>query len=128
MINTSSKAHEIQETIGCIQQALINSECRSQPYPYWQLSGLFPEHILKQLQDLSLPHFDYNEGYGARNIYNKYRHYLAEAPLLFSELLLNNSTTVNNNIDNITRMVATASIVGLICSLRPVNICHGRVF
>ena len=70
MNDATSKAHEIQETIGCIKQALINSECRSQPYPYWQLSGLFPGYILKQLQDLSLPHFDYNEGYGARNIYN----------------------------------------------------------
>jgi len=78
MNDATSKAHEIQETIGCIKQALINSECRSQPYPYWQLSGLFPGYILKQLQDLSLPHFDYNEGYGARNIYNKYRHYFDE--------------------------------------------------
>ena len=31
-------------------------------------------------------------------------------------------------IETQTRIVATAKIVGLICSRRPVNICQGRVF
>ena len=44
-----------------------------------------------------------------------------------SDLLLNSSTTVNNTIEIITRRVATASMVGLICSLIPENICLGMV-
>ena len=38
------------------------------------------------------------------------------------------STVVSRQIEIATRIVATARIVGEICSRRPVNICHGRVF
>ena len=48
-------------------------------------------------------------------------------PLSLSDLLLNNSTTVRSIIEIITRIVATAKIVGLICSLIPENICLGIV-
>ena len=38
------------------------------------------------------------------------------------------SSVVNKAIEMATRTVATARIVGEICSRRPVNICHGKVF
>jgi hypothetical protein len=40
----------------------------------------------------------------------------------------NNSNVISNKTETVTRTVAAAKIVGLICSLRPVNICHGNVF
>ena len=39
-----------------------------------------------------------------------------------------NSTVVSSSTEIATRIVATAKIVGLICSRRPMNICHGSVF
>lgn len=70
-----SRTHEIKQTISSIKQAFDNGVCEARPYPYWQLAGLFPAAILRQLQALSFPHFDYADGYGARNVYDKYRHY-----------------------------------------------------
>ena len=63
------------QTIDSIRKALVDSEAKPTPYPYWQLRGMFPNKILKSLQSLSLPHFSYDKGYGQRNLYNKYRHY-----------------------------------------------------
>ncbi len=70
-----SEVSAMKQTISSIKKALENGICAAKPYPYWQLAGLFPEAILRELQTLSFPHFDYSDGYGARNVYDKYRHY-----------------------------------------------------
>ena len=54
-------------------------------------------------------------------------HYSGDTPLNRSDRLLSNSTAVRIAIDRITRIVATARIVGLICSRMPENICRGMV-
>ena len=48
-------------------------------------------------------------------------------PLSLSDLLLNNSALTKTNVDNIIRQVATAKIVGLNCSLKPIHIWIGIV-
>ena len=48
-------------------------------------------------------------------------------PLSLSERRLNISTIVRSIIDSKTKIVATARMVGLICSLIPENICLGIV-
>ena len=48
-------------------------------------------------------------------------------PLNLSDLLLNNSALINIKVDKRIRQVATARIVGLNCSLKPVHICIGIV-
>ena len=52
---------------------------------------------------------------------------LWDMPRKRSDLLLNISTMVKRTTDKITRIVATAKMVGLICSLIPENICLGKV-
>ena len=49
-------------------------------------------------------------------------------PLNLSERRRSISRVINRAIEITTSIVATARIVGLICSLNPVNICHGNVF
>ena len=48
-------------------------------------------------------------------------------PLNLSDLLLNNSADTNIKVDKRIKQVATARIVGLNCSLKPVHICIGIV-
>ena len=48
-------------------------------------------------------------------------------PLNLSDLLLNNSALINIKVDKRIKQVATARIVGLSCSLKPVHICIGIV-
>ena len=48
-------------------------------------------------------------------------------PLNLSDLLLNNSALINIKVERIIKHVATAKIVGLNCSLKPVHICTGIV-
>ncbi len=48
-------------------------------------------------------------------------------PLSLSDLLLKSSAVTNISVDSIIRQVATAKIVGLNCSLKPVHICIGIV-
>ena len=48
-------------------------------------------------------------------------------PLNLSDLLLNNSADTSINVDKRIKQVATARIVGLNCSLKPVHICIGIV-
>ena len=48
-------------------------------------------------------------------------------PLSLSDLLLNNSADTNIKVDKRIKQVATARIVGLNCSLKPVHICTGMV-
>ena len=48
-------------------------------------------------------------------------------PLSLSDLLRKSSAVTNINVDNIIRQVATASIVGLNCSRKPVHIWIGIV-
>ena len=48
-------------------------------------------------------------------------------PHSLSPLRRNNSTVINNATETITSIVATAKIVGLICSRMPENICQGIV-
>ena len=55
------------------------------------------------------------------------QYYSGLMPLSRSERLLKSSTMVNNIIDRMTKIVATANIVGLICSRIPENICLGIV-
>ena len=43
-------------------------------------------------------------------------------PLILSDLLLRSSTITSINIERTIKQVATASIVGLNCSLKPVHI------
>ena len=65
----------VEDTIKSFHKALITSDSKPEPYQYWLLSGVFPSDIHRQLKDIALPHFKYEKGYGARNLYNKYRHY-----------------------------------------------------
>ena len=48
-------------------------------------------------------------------------------PLNLSDLLLSNSALTKTKVDNIIRQVATAKIVGLNCSLKPIHIWIGMV-
>ena len=48
-------------------------------------------------------------------------------PLILSDLLLNNSAVTRIKVESIIEHVATARIVGLNCSLKPVHICIGIV-
>ena len=48
-------------------------------------------------------------------------------PLILSDLLLNNSAVTRIKVESTIKHVATASIVGLSCSLKPVHICIGIV-
>ena len=48
-------------------------------------------------------------------------------PLNLSDLLLNNSAVTRIKVDKRIKQVATARIVGLNCSLKPVHICIGIV-
>ena len=48
-------------------------------------------------------------------------------PLSLSDLLLKSSAVTNINVDKIIKQVATARIVGLNCSLKPVHIWIGMV-
>ena len=48
-------------------------------------------------------------------------------PLNLSDLLLNNSADTSIKVDKRIKQVATARIVGLNCSLKPVHICIGIV-
>ena len=48
-------------------------------------------------------------------------------PLIRSDLLLKSSAVTSINVESIIKQVATASIVGLNCSLRPVHIWIGIV-
>ena len=48
-------------------------------------------------------------------------------PLNLSDILLNNSALINIKVDKRIKQVATARIVGLSCSLKPVHICIGIV-
>ena len=48
-------------------------------------------------------------------------------PLNLSDLLLNNSALIKIKVERIIKHVATARIVGLNCSLKPVHICMGIV-
>jgi hypothetical protein len=51
-----------------------------------------------------------------------------DMPRNLSDRRRNSSTVVSRAIEITTSIVATAKIVGLICSRRPVNICQGKVF
>src|SRR5210317_420954 len=53
---------------------------------------------------------------------------LGDMPRKRSERRRNNSTVESKAIDNTTKIVATARIVGEICSRKPKNICQGKVF
>ena len=53
---------------------------------------------------------------------------LGDIPRKRSDRRRSNSTVVRSAIETATRMVATARMVGLICSRSPVNICQGSVF
>ena len=53
-----SEVPGLKQTTNSIKKALENGSCETKPYSYWQLAGLFPENILRQLQTLSFPHFD----------------------------------------------------------------------
>ena len=48
-------------------------------------------------------------------------------PLILSDLLLNNSAVTRIKVESTIKHVATARIVGLSCSLKPVHICIGIV-
>ena len=48
-------------------------------------------------------------------------------PLILSDLLLNNSAVTRIKVESTIKHVATARIVGLNCSLKPVHICIGIV-
>ena len=48
-------------------------------------------------------------------------------PLILSDLLLKSSAVTRIKVDIIIRQVATAKIVGLNCSLKPIHICIGIV-
>ena len=48
-------------------------------------------------------------------------------PLNLSDLLLNSSALTKTKVDSIIRQVATAKIVGLNCSLKPIHIWIGMV-
>ena len=48
-------------------------------------------------------------------------------PLILSDLLLRSSAAISTNVERIIKQVATASIVGLNCSLKPVHIWIGIV-
>lgn len=66
----------VQQTIECIKKAMLAKTNKSHPYPHAIVRDLFPLEILKGLQNVALPHFQYSKGYGARNLYNKHRHYM----------------------------------------------------
>ena len=68
-----------KNTIQSLKQALDTNTNYSKPYEYIECQNLFPDHILESLQSIQLPHFQYNQGYGARNIYNKHRHYFNQS-------------------------------------------------
>ena len=57
----------------------------------------------------------------------KFPTFLFFIPLNLSDLLLNNSTVLNNAIDKATRHVAMHNITGLISCRRPAHICLGIV-
>jgi hypothetical protein len=69
------KGPGIEQTIASISQSLSDSTWQTFPYQYCELRRLFPGEVIRDLRAVSLPHFAYNDGYGARNIYNKHRHY-----------------------------------------------------
>ena len=48
-------------------------------------------------------------------------------PLILSDLLLRSSAVTSISVERTIKQVATASIVGLNCSLKPVHICIGIV-
>lgn len=66
-------------TIKALKQAFDTSSLYVEPYEYIECQNLFPIRVLEDLQSIQLPHFQYNQGYGARNIYNKYRHYFNQS-------------------------------------------------
>lgn len=63
------------KTIETLKQAFNTSQAHVEPYQYFEYQAIFPDDVLTGLQSVELPHFQYDQGYGARNIYNKYRHY-----------------------------------------------------
>ena len=57
----------------------------------------------------------------------EYKNYFGVIPRSRSVLRLNNSVVISIKVDITIRHVATAIIVGLSCSRRPVHICRGIV-
>jgi taurine-pyruvate aminotransferase len=64
----------------------------------------------------------------AKGVASGYAAIACMVPRSRSERRRSSSSTVSSTMEIATRIVATARIVGEICSRRPVNICHGSVF
>ena len=91
--------------------------------PSQQLSHLFGKRWLSNGQDQKYPRKLSNTDQSLSH--GKYQP--GERPRKRSDRRRSSSTVVSSRIEIVTRTVAAARIVGLICSRRPVNICHGSV-